>query len=290
MMKIIIIISVLLLNSCLAFAQNIAITLDGKDLAKVPLDEIKKMKPVNLEYFNKTTQRSELYVGVSTLSFIEKYYPEIQKLHEIEFLTDNNINPLISLSRFQQTDSILAYDRADGDKFVRFSKKEKILVPLSPLYLVWNLKGASKEVRLSNRSLYQIRTINLISKKIDLGIHQDAVEASVFLGYETYKRYCLSCHAIGKVGGSNSFDLIKHQTLQNKGAEYVKKYIFDPNLINPKTKMLPFPKIKDSQKLIEGIVDFLKFMENPEEYFQKNKSAKRETSYKALQEIIKEMN
>ena len=279
-----------LLLSGFAFAENIIINFDGKELAKVSMEDIKKMKSTNVEHFNKTIRRSELYVGVSTLSFIEKYFPEIQKINEVEFSTDNNINPFISMTRFQNFNSILAYDRADGDKFVRFSKKEKILVPLSPLYLVWDLKGASQEDKHTYKSLYQIRTINLISKKVNLGVNQDEVDTSVFLGYETYKEHCISCHAVGKVGGGNSFDLLKRKTLQNKGSEYVRKYIINPNLINPKTKMLPFSKVKGNEKMIQGIIDFLKFMENPNELLQKNKSAEGQTNYKALKNIVDKMH
>ena len=275
--------------SQLARAEDVILSLDGKELAKVSLEEIKKMKPQKLEYFNRTTLRSELYVGISTLGFIENYFPDIQKLHEVEFITDNDINPFIAMKLFQNTNSILAYDRADGDKFVRFSKKEKILVPLSPLYLVWDFKGASSEVKKTHRSLYQIRKINLITNKVDLGIHQDKVDASIFMGYETYKRHCLSCHAIGKVGGKNSYDLVKRLTVQSKGAEYVKKYIYDPNIINPKTKMLPFPKLQDSETKIQGIVDFLTFMENPEIVLKNINHVKGQARYKALKEIVNQM-
>ncbi len=54
--------------------------------------------------------------------------------------------------------------------------------------------------------------------------------------------------------------LIKNKTLESKGAEYVKKYIRSPELINPKTKMLPLSNFKNREEMIQGIVDFLTFM------------------------------
>lgn len=52
------------------------------------------------------------------------------------------------MNRLQQAHSILAYERADGDKFVRYSQKEKILVDLGPMYLVWDLKKMPAQERL----------------------------------------------------------------------------------------------------------------------------------------------
>ena len=64
---------------CLAplflWAQEIPVTLDGKKLKTISIDEIKKMKELNVEFFNGVTRRSELYKGVSTLGVIEKIYP-----------------------------------------------------------------------------------------------------------------------------------------------------------------------------------------------------------------------
>jgi hypothetical protein len=60
-------------------------------------------------------------------------------------------------------------------------------------------------------------------------------------------------------------------------------------MINPKTKMLPFPKFKNSEDMITGIVDFLKFMQNPDELLKKKKSASGQKSYKDLKHLIQEM-
>jgi hypothetical protein len=275
---------------CLAplflWAQEIPVKLDGQKLKTISIDEIKKMKELNVEFFNGVTRRSELYKGVSTLGLIEKIYPESQNLLEIELITENNFTSFISINRLQQTSSILAYDRADGDKFVRFSQKEKVLVSLAPLYLVWDLKGVSKEDRLLHSSIYQIKAINLVTNKIDFGVKEDAVDSSVYLGYQAYKSQCMTCHALGKIGGTYSFDLIKRKTRLSKGDDYLRKYITDARTVNPKTKMLPFPKFKNSEEMIQGVIDFLKFMENPEELLDKKKAAASQNSYKELREIV----
>ena len=130
------------------FAQDITINVDGKKLTVISLEEIKQLKIDEVEFFNKVTLRAERYKGVPTMRLIEKFYPETQNLVEFEFISGTDFNPLVDIELLRRTNSILAFERSDGDKFVRYSKKEKILVPLGPLYLVWALKQVSKEDRL----------------------------------------------------------------------------------------------------------------------------------------------
>ncbi|MFZ4714227.1 MAG: hypothetical protein ACOYL6_10960 [Bacteriovoracaceae bacterium] len=53
--------------------------------------------------------------------------------------------------------------------------------------------------------------------------------------------------------------------------------------------MLPLPKFHNVDEMAQGIVAFLKFMENPEEILRKQKSASQKSNYKELSEIVEEM-
>ena len=275
-----------LLFHATAFAGDIVISVDGKKIATANLDTIKTLRATNIEFFNHVIKRAELYKGVPTLALIEKYYPEVQNVVEVELISENGFKSFFHMDRFLQVSSILAYERADGDKFVRYSSKEKILVPLGPLYLVWLMKGLSEQDRLNYRSIYQIAGINLVTNKAEFGVKENSVDGSIYLGYQTYKAQCISCHALGKVGGDISFDLVKHKTVDNKSAEYVIKYILNPTSVNPRSKMLPLPKFKNSNEMAKGVVDFLKFMQNPEELLKKKKEASADASYKELRELV----
>jgi mono/diheme cytochrome c family protein len=272
------------------YASDIAIKIDGKASGTLKIDEIKKMRTLEIEFYNSVTKRAELYRGVSTLAIIEKFFPDSQNLVEVSFVSENGFRSYVEMDRLRSTSSILAFERADGDKFVRYSQKEKVLVPLGPLYLVWDLKGMAPQERLSHSSVYQIKSLNLETSKSEFGFKESSVDESVYLGLQSYRAHCISCHAIGSEGGDVSFDLMKRKTLQSKGGEYVAKYILNPVAMNPKTKMLPLPRYKNQALMAQGIVNFLKFMQNPEELLKKKKALERETSYKALQEIVKTMN
>lgn len=273
-----------------AFAlEKVTISVDGKLLATVPIEEIKKMPLQEVEFFNSVTKRSELYRGVNTLRFLEKLaMDKTQVMSELELSTTGNFKAYVQADSLRKIPSILSFERADGDTFKRYSSRIKKLINLGPLYLVWNLKGIPGADKLHYTSVYQIEGINLITKTYDLGIKDPSVDKRIFSGFKAYKQNCISCHAIGKTGGDISVDLVSAKTIETKSEEYVRKYILDPVSINPKSQMLPLPKFKNRSEIAQDIVNFLKFMMNPEEYLAKNKEASRTQGYKELQNIIKE--
>lgn len=268
-------------------AQDIQISVDGTPTKKISLEDIRKLRSETVEFYNFVTKRSEQYKGTPALQFLERLEPEAAgNLAEVELTTESEFSAYIPREMFNKADAYFTYERADGDTFTRFSQKKKILVPLAPLYLVWNLKGIPKEERLNFTSTYQIKGMNLITKSTSFGVMENAVDQSVYLGLQAYKKNCISCHAIGKLGGTISFDLVKRNTVDVRGAEYVKKYILNPAAMNPKTQMLPLPQFKNQEQVAQGIVEFLVFMKNPEELMKKREAQSGKASYRELREVI----
>lgn len=121
---------------------------------------------------------------------------------------------------------------------------------------MWDLSKIDYAQRLHYSSIYQIKGLNLISKAIDFGI--DKKGTLIDLGKRTYKRYCLSCHALDGKGGNISIDLKKSKVLAKKGEKWVLKYILNPEKVNPDTKMLPLPQFKNRLQMAKGVVELLK--------------------------------
>ena len=254
------------------------------------MDQIKQMKSANLEHFSSTIMRAEVYKGVSTLNLIEKFYPEVNKLAEVQFVADTGINPVIPIGQFLKKYSILAYERFDGQKFERFSKKEKILVPLSPLYLIWEInRDSSKEEKLTLKSLYQIRTINLYTTSNNFGVTEALGDQNLSLGIQIYKTQCISCHSIGSIGGNYSFSLIHRKTLKAKGSDYIKKYVLNPTAINPKTKMVQIPQFQKDEKTLEALIQFLQYIDDPMAYMTKKNPQVNTKDYQHLLNIVNEI-
>lgn len=266
--------------------EKIEIFLDNQKHNYVNLTAIKGMKTENINFYNYATKRMEVYKGIPFLNFLELTVSnQFKNIVEVELIAENDFKYYVSMDQIRKTHSVLSFDRADGDKFVRYSTKNKILVPLGPLYLVWDLKDIPRNERLDYTSVYQIKAINVKTNRLTFGIHENAVDQSVYLGYQTYKKHCLSCHSLGKLGGDVSFDLLQRKTLEKKGERYVLKYILRPSAMNPKTRMLPLPNYKNKMELAHGVVDFLKFMRNPKDLLEKKDIRKDHKSYKELKQL-----
>lgn len=263
----------------------IKLTVDSVEKSALSLDELRKRKSEVVEYYNWNTKRSEVYRGVNMLDLLEK---EASGIAEVELETDNGLHFFVSGDSLKQVRSILAYERADGDTFKRYSEKKKMLMHMGPLYLVWDLKGVPKEQKLYFTSIYQIRSIRIKTTKADFGLVDDGIDPKVYLGLQAYRQNCIMCHAIGNAGGSESFDLIKRQTLSLKGESYVQKFILDPRSFNPKTTMLPLPQYKNRDEVAQGIVAFLKYMKEAPDTSKLNSKTPASKSLGELKKIIQE--
>lgn len=282
----------ILLASCAAFAKvpdEVKILVDGQLHKTLKLDEIRKMYPQQVEYFNPKTKQVETYKGVPTLALLESIVGTTEhKMVELELNSTDLYSAYISKEHLDKTMSILAYERVDKAPFTRLSNRLKVQVPLGPLYMVWDLKSMRPEERLAFPGVYQIISINVLTSKVDLGGKFPDVDPAIALGHEAYKRNCIACHALGGHGGGISFNLLERKTLSSKGAEYVKKYILNPKAMNPKTGMLPLPQFKNREQVADGIIEFLRFMENPDELLNKKKAAADGKGYQALIKFVKE--
>lgn len=204
----------------MSMEEALQIELNGEPQKNLDLATLKKSKIAVVNHFNSLNKRSEPYRGIPLSSLMSLAIPnQLKEVVEIELVSVNGFKSYYSAEMLQKVDSILSYERTDGENFVRFSQKEKMLVPLGPYYFVWDFKNLAKDQREVYNSVYQVKKINFVTNKIDFGVNE-GLDKEIFLGLRTYKKYCLSCHAIGKLGGDISFDFIKKKTLESKGAEF----------------------------------------------------------------------
>lgn len=286
------ILSIFLLFTTTAFSEEksdtLILLLNGEKFKMVEMAAIREMKPSVVEFYDLANRKSDTFKGVPFIPLLSSLFPsELKKAIELELIAANGYKTYISIENFYKVDSYLTYESTIG-KFERFGLKEKKLVFLGPYYLVWDFKTIGKEDRFQYNTVYQINKINLITNAVEF-LPQDIKENEVInLGYRTYKKYCLSCHAIDKWGGDISFDLVKKKTIEIKGADYIIKYALDPKSINPKTTMKPLPKYKNREAMAKGVAEFLQFATNPALYLNKPETTK--VRYESLKIILDEMN
>ena len=279
-------------NLCFAQtkADDFQLFLNGQNQKIYSIEEMKQMKSTQVEFYDHVTRKTDFYKGVPFLSLINLIEAnQVKKIVEVELTSVNGYKAYFPIESFYKVDAILTYQAVGESKFERFSQKEKKMVNLGPYYLVWDFKTIGKFDKNQFNSVYQITKINLISNMLDFGVRDSKVDQNIILGYRTYKKYCLSCHAIGNWGGEVGADLIKKKTIESHGADFLVKYALDPKSINPQTKMLPLPKYKNSESMAQGIADFLTFAKNPEEYIQSKKIEADKPRYQALKNILNDV-
>ena len=244
-----------------AYADTtIELLIDGKKHATVTVEEIKKMKSSDVEYYHRLIKRAEPYKGVPTTYLLEKAYPGFAtKYSEVEFHGLDEYKSYVPVSQLLRYNSILSYQRADGDAFVRISTRTKTLTPLAPLYLVWDMRLVPKAERDALSSAYQIHVINMISKSVKT----TETDNKIVKGYGYYKQYCINCHSVGSRGGKIGPNLIERNVIETRGAEYFKKYVLNPQSMNPKSTMLAF-NVTNKEDIVDHVIEFLKFAKAPE--------------------------
>ena len=290
------VIFLLLLTTSSLFAEtkenDLTLSIDGVFKKKYSLEELKHLKSSNVEFYDHLLRKSDFFKGVVFSRLLEDSNAfDLNKIIEIELISKNGYKSYFSTDMFLKTEAILAYEAVGGSKFERFSQKDKKIVSLGPYYLVWDFKTLTHDQdRMQYNSVYQINKINFITNTVDFGIQKDTSDDKINLGYRTYKKYCLSCHAIGTWGGEIGSDLIKKKVIELKGSQFLIKYALDPKSQNPQTNMLPLPKYKNSEAMAESIVDFLKFVQNADHFLNETKIKKDKARYGALKSILEDVS
>lgn len=317
-----------ILLSIVTYAQiteNLTIQLDGKTVKVLTPSELKKIPKSKIDFYNYVTKRVETYNGLPLNAVTKLALPEkAQQIVELEFKSINGYVSYFTQDMFDKTPAFLGFERADGEKFIRYSQKEKALISLAPYYLlweqpellkdeqlilnsifqinqvnylmdfapyslVWDQSESPKDEHLVFNSVYQINQINYLTNKINFGLVTDKVEGNLILGLRTYKKYCLSCHALGKLGGNIGINLLDKDILTRKGEDYFVKYTLTPASINPYTAMLPLPQFRNNQEMVKGLIEFLQFTKNPAPVLKKIKESTRREHYDELSKLVEEM-
>lgn len=269
--------------------DDLVILVNGEKQKTITMADVKKLTSKDVEYYDYRLRKSEKYKGVSLLTLLNLILPEqIKKTVEIEFFSSNGYKTYYPIENFYKVDGILAYESTAG-KFERYSIKDKSIISLAPYFLVWDFKSDAKEDKHQYGSAYQVNIVNLNSTAIDFGVTSLKGNENVTLGYRTYKRYCLSCHAIGKWGGDIAIDLVKMNIVENKGSDFIMKYVFDTSSHNSHNEMITLPKYKNIDSMALAVVEFLKFTSSPDLYLKNNKINPSNVRYEEFKNILKDI-
>jgi hypothetical protein len=276
-----------------AFSQNnkkeLHFLVDGKKQKTLDLSTIQQLKASTVEYYDHVYRKAERFKGIPFIALLTYALPDaLKNVVELEFISINGYKTYIPIENFYKVESILSYEAVNA-KFERYSQKEKEIISLGPYYLVWDFKTIGTEDKFQYSSVYQIDQINLITNAVDFSVHEVKDNEAVAMGFRTYKKYCLSCHAIENWGGNIGIDLVNKKILEKKGSDYIIQYALEPKVINQATKMRPLPKYNNRLAMAKGVSEFLNFAANPDRYITNKKIKSDIIRYDAFKKIINEM-
>jgi len=84
-------------------------------------------------------------------------------------------------------------------------------------------------------------------------------DSSVMKGFLVFKNECVRCHSINLQGGELGPELNAPQNVAEYWAkDTLKRFIRDASSFRYKTKMPPFPHLKDQE--LDEVLDYLEFM------------------------------
>lgn len=91
---------------------------------------------------------------------------------------------------------------------------------------------------------------------------------SVREGAKLYQSHCIRCHRQGGV----AVEILSPSVFYRKKAEWVARYIVDAKAINPKSRMPVFKKIFQSEGDVALILNYMKYIQDPRVFEQKQDS------------------
>jgi len=260
-------------------AQALIIYQDGKPIKSydrkkfLNIGEVKKVR-----FYNYNNNKYSSFIGISIKEIMKDAGIESKDIEEVVFNCLNGYTPYLNYQLFKNRDAILTYKSAGAAKFTRFSQKTKKIIELGPYYLVWKLDDLHFSQRKKYSSIYKVQAIDFRTKLFTLPFDTN----QNIDGFDTYKRYCISCHQITNRGGTLSGDLLKSKLLNNK-ISFV-NYVSNPQTVNPETQMLPFPQFSNRISKINNIFKMLNLLRQS----NLDKKDLNESDVKDIKDLIKE--
>ena len=138
------------------------------------------------------------------------------------------------------------------------------VVPLGPLYLVWNNIGSKALLEAGASDMpYQIKTIELKMKEAFPNmIPPSGSSEQVQRGFEHFRRHCAACHTINGDGGGKAPELNYPESIvEYIKPEYLKRWILAPQTIRYNTMMPGLgEEISNREQVAAEIIAYLKAM------------------------------
>lgn len=232
----------------------------GQIIKELSFEELKSEYKVHkVSTFDYVKQEVEIYHAFDLEKILDRVYGRTtwKNSYTLGTVSTDNYAPIIKNYIFSIMKPYLAFERADGKKFVSKKNFSKSDISLAPYYIIWKTPKAIGNIKkVRDHWPWKIKSIFLYEKEPkELIPSKSALNA----GKETFTNHCIACHAINGVGGTKAKDLNKVFNREGMTDKYLEDYILSPRDVDPKSKMPRFPVYLDKkEERIKKLIQYIK--------------------------------
>lgn len=240
---------------------------EGKVVRTLSVDRLRAIALEQaLKVFEPHERRNRVYRVLSARAvFAEVFGRDWEKAREIVFTAIDGYQPSVPVKKFLHHEGYFAFANEDREPFTLTNKlQNNEVVPLGPLYLVWNNIGSKELLEAGASDMpYQIKTIELKMKgAFPNMIPPSGSSEQVQRGFEHFRRHCAACHTINGDGGGKAPELNYPESIvEYIKPEYLKRWILAPQTIRYNTMMPGLgEEISNREQVAAEIIAYLKAM------------------------------
>lgn len=222
---------------------------------------------VSLKIFEAHEKKERAYQVYPVRPLLDHVFGKTwEKAEEIVFTSADGYQPSIPVARFLAHDAYFAFASADDAPFTLVNiLQNNELVPLGPLYLVWdNLQSTALLDDGASGMPYQVIGVELITFAIRYPNLSPPTWASapVQRGFLHFRKHCLACHTINGEGGGKAAELnYPLSVVEYLKPGYLARWIENPANIRYNTAMPPLAaEIPNRAIVTQEIIAYLRAM------------------------------
>jgi mono/diheme cytochrome c family protein len=244
----------------------------GKVVKTLTVPEIehldKALAPQEIRVVEPHLGQEVVYVGYPARAVFQAIYgKDWEKAEEFLLTCVDGYQPNIPAKQFLESTAFFAFRKADGGDFtIRNKQQDDKVVPLGPLYLVWeNIKDEAMHEDGGSSWPYQVNGVDVISFAEKYPNLAPPVHASARAkdGFLLFRKRCFSCHTVnGQGGGASGIELnYPVSVTEYFRPEWLAKFIDQPKDVRHLSPMPPYSvNAKNRKAQIGDVIAYLEVM------------------------------
>lgn len=189
------------------FAENfpkVKFKREGNAVNELSVDELRRLSSeVSLEVFEVHERQNRVYRMLPARTVFDKVFgKDWEQAQEVVFISIDGYQPSVPIEKLLAHNAYFAFANVDDTPFTLTNRlQNNEIVPLGPLYLVWNNIGSKVLLEAGASDMpYQIKTVELKFKApFPNMIPPPGAVPEVQRGFRHFRQHCAACHTINGV-------------------------------------------------------------------------------------------